>query len=119
MPELHGIDFLQYGALGLLTLVLYFVGKMARVFIDGTLANQNKLTGSIDALTGRLERLADAQEASERSIEELRKENTKEHEALIEGLRRLGGYRPSEKEFPAVRPDVKPLKRPGTRPDER
>lgn len=98
MSDPHLVAVIQYGALGLLALVLYFGGKLAKLFIEGILENQRSIVKELAAV-------GDRQQAMEGSIEELRKENATEHRELIAALRRLGGFRPSEREMPAVRPE--------------
>lgn len=89
----------QAGAVGLLLVVLYFGGKIAKSFVERAL-------DQFEQLVRHSEQNAKDTAATARSVEELRRENTTAHEHFAEALRRLGGYRPSPGEFPAVRPKM-------------
>ncbi len=121
--------FLQYGALGILLLVLFFAGQIAKLFvqnamknqerlIDGTLQQMRELATEINDNTKSTTELAKAIQALNQSIAANSKDVSDEHRAMIDGLKRLGGFRPSsDRDQPAVRPST--YRRTEREPDSR
>jgi hypothetical protein len=111
---------LQFGALGVLLVVIYFAGKIATIYvmssaknqerlIDGTLERMKELSEQIGDNTKSTVDLAKAVERLTAAVESSSEHQAEEHRAIIDGLKRLGGFRPSsDREQPVVR-----LPRPG------
>jgi len=111
---------LQFGALGVLLVVIYFAGKIAMIYvtssaknqerlIDGTLERMKELSEQIGDNTKSTVDLAKAVERLTAAVEDSAQHQAEEHRAIVDGLKRLGGFRPSsDRDQPAVR-----VQRPG------
>jgi 23S rRNA G2445 N2-methylase RlmL len=97
--------------------VIYFAGRIAMIYVTSSAKNQERL---IDGTLERMKELADQISDNTKSTVELTKaverltaavetsseHQAEEHRAIIDGLKRLGGFRPSsDREQPAVRVD--------------
>lgn len=107
--------FLQFGALGLLMVVLFFAGQVSKLFvtnamenqkrlIDGTLEQIKQLASEIGDNTKATIELAKATQMLTSQVNAANDDRTTEHRAMIDGLKRLGGFRPSTDQHEAVRP---------------
>jgi|SRR5262245_51073174 len=113
---MSGLDpmFLQFGALGVLLVVLFFVGQIAKLFVTNAMENQKLLiNGTLDKMkeistevgdnTKATTELTQAVLALNQNIVANGKDVSSEHKAIIEGIRRIGGFRPSTDDMPAQR----------------
>lgn len=106
---------LQFGALGVLLVVIWFAGKIAIIYvqssaknqerlIEGTLERMKELSDQIGDNTKALQALTNAVQGLTASIEQTGESAAEEHRSIIDGIKRLGGFRPSsDREQPAVR----------------
>lgn len=121
---------LQFGALGVLLVVIWFAGKIAIIYvqssaenqkrlIDGTLERMKELSEQIGDNTKTNQELTKAVQALTAAVEATAENQAEEHRSIISALQRLGGFRPSsDREHPAVRP-VRPATGYRTRTNEK
>lgn len=111
----------QYGVTGILLVIVYFAGRIAMVYVTASAATQTKLIdGNFDRMKEMAEEIAENTKATVELMKALQqltatvisanKNAAEEHRFLIEGIKRMGGYRPSG-DMPAQRVQRKPEKK--------